>query len=93
MNKTLVEMIAVMQAAERGELIEVAHQRRGDWVPDSTPSWDWVCYDYRVKPQPKIIWVNEYSRDSVAHLTEDDAKAGVGSGVIRTAIKYVEAQD
>lgn len=91
MSKTLAEMIAVMQAAERGETIET-QQVDGNWVTNPSPSWNWGVYTYRVKPQPKVIYVNEYSDTVVAYSKEKDAVMGAGSPV-RKAVKYVEAQD
>lgn len=56
--KTLAEKFAVMQAAERGEKIEIRiHQ--GPWraTKNSDPLWNWVEYDYRVTQKPLEIVV------------------------------------
>lgn len=45
-------MISVMQAYRDGKEIEVVLIGRDDWRPSHTPSWDWECCDYRVKPEP-----------------------------------------
>ena len=52
--KTTKEMISVMQAYADGKKIE--HNLNGlisDAWEDCTPKWDWVTYDYRIKPEPK----------------------------------------
>lgn len=56
--KTLDEMIAVMQAARDGKLIERrswnANSLTG-WYPAAEPTWDWGLWDYRVKPEPRKV--------------------------------------
>ena len=94
MSMTLAEKIAVMQAAVRGETIECAINGREDWELNLSPAWNWDQFDYRVKPQPKVIWVNEYEDGGdVLHPSEVSARTHAGLLAIRTAVKYVEAQD
>lgn len=58
MAKTLAEKIAVMQAAERGEEIEVRACGSSDWhLPAQYFAWNWRDFDYRVKPKPQKFWV------------------------------------
>jgi len=52
--KSIDEMIAVMQSARDGKLIESAHSEEecGNlkyWVDDPSPTWSWANRDYRVK--------------------------------------------
>lgn len=57
MAKTLAEQIAVMQAAERGEEIEICsiyeENLQANWKKIKFPKWNWVDFDYRVKPKPQ----------------------------------------
>ena len=55
--KTTKEMIAVMQAFENGAEIEAKPIVVGDWEEETEPEWDWVSFDYRIKKQPKEIWM------------------------------------
>jgi len=58
---TTAEKIAVMQAFEAGKAIE--HTVKGKslpWLDTDEPWWDWVSYEYRVKPEPLTFWVNVY---------------------------------
>ena len=57
MAKTLAEKIAVMQAAERGEEIQLLYKYGLAWEDNSDPSWDWCNFDYRVKPKTQKFWV------------------------------------
>lgn len=51
MAKTLAEKIAIMQAAERGEEIEMCSLYGGEWRKVNHPAWNWIDYAYRVKKE------------------------------------------
>lgn len=51
--KDIKSMIAIMQAFAEGKKIETKHESRKDWESCSKPSWDWIHWDYRIKPEPK----------------------------------------
>lgn len=51
MAKTTKEKIEIMQAYERGELIE--NYNHGEWILCENPMWNWGYADYRVKPKFK----------------------------------------
>ena len=58
MAKTLAEKIAVMQAAERGEEIEIRAYGSSKWhLLAQYFAWNWRDFDYRVKPKPQKFWV------------------------------------
>ena len=59
MAKTLAEKIAVMQAAEPREEIEMKlkSDERESWQKLDDPLWNWGDFDYRVKPKPQKFWV------------------------------------
>ena len=49
---TLREKIEVMEAFERGEVIEYIPEYTNEWTETQTPEFDWrKCY--RIKPKPK----------------------------------------
>ena len=50
--KTIQEKIEIMQAYERGDQIQVKGSSI-EWIDIVSPKWDWINYDYRVKPKPK----------------------------------------
>ena len=52
--KTIQEKIEIMQAYERGEQIQVKGSDI-EWIDIVSPKWDWINYDYRVKPKPKYV--------------------------------------
>ena len=77
-------MIAVLQAAKEGKTIQYgARRNRGtdkNWGDASNPIWDWATYDYRVKPEPRRIWVNMYDdHRGFAHPSREQANARAGN--------------
>jgi len=57
--KTTQEMIEVMQAFCDGKQIQFLSNRSGVWVQTENPCWAWAVFDYRIKPEPKEIWVDD----------------------------------
>ena len=56
--KTLKEKIEVMQAALDGKEIET--KVYGGWDDQPSPEFNWIDFDYRIKPEPIEFWVNIY---------------------------------
>jgi hypothetical protein len=51
---TLDEMIAVLEAAKRGEKIEMRHGEY-DWMPNKTPTFNFEQCDYRIAPKKTLV--------------------------------------
>lgn len=92
---TRQEMAAVMLSEGPWE-----YRRRsiGDaWNTARTPTWDWDNFEFRVKPQPKVLWVNEYgeSGDSVsAYRSKGEAQRSfILNSTARCAVRYVESPE
>ena len=90
-------MIEIMQAYLDGKGIEVCNKAsKFKWVNTVIPSWDWISSDYRIKPKPKELWVNEIIYDdintvsSLAYQTKEDAINRAGPGIDKTAVHYKE---
>lgn len=45
-----IERIKVMQAFVDGKEVESKLRGTYDWGLDKNPSWNWLNYDYRIKP-------------------------------------------
>ena len=52
--KTTKEKIEIMQAYDRGEQIQISYDNNV-WEDVKSPGFNWVNYDYRVKPKPKYV--------------------------------------
>lgn len=66
---TIDEMIAVLEGARDGKVIECRVKGGTSWGDVKYPNWDFVCYDYRIKPEPMEWWVVD------GLLFEDEADA------------------
>jgi hypothetical protein len=89
------EIINVVSAHSSGKTLEYRHIRAvtEDWRACPVPRWNFECFDYRVKPEPRAIWVNECDNPSamytnVVHRSYDAAK-GFANTCCRT-VKYIE---
>lgn len=85
--KTLAQKIEIMQAAQRGETIEMQYlNRTGGWLEPSDQdkiAWNWDSFDYRVKPKaPREFWINIYPDQNPGnpHTTKHFADACARSG-------------
>ncbi len=65
---TIHEQIEVMQYYANGGKIEYKVQDI-DWVTVSTPNWNWVDCDYRIKPEP-------FKKEFIIIKTETDGWSG-----------------
>ena len=93
------EQITIIAALRDGNTIEWKRKscQHEPW-PWMTCNLDLVdpCFDfadciYRVKPEPKTIWVNEYDAGiSIAYRTRETAEREATPEVTRIAVQYRE---
>lgn len=98
---TTAEKIAVMQAFEEGKAIQykpsMAADVAGNWARSLGPLWNWDRYSYRIKPQPKVIYVNEldtgwrtYTRKDLADEAFYAMRRGCHGPEERQSIPFIE---
>jgi len=54
----------VMQAFVDGKVIQnrpIVMGSEGKWTAVTNPYWDFYNFEYRVKPEPRIVYVTEYT--------------------------------
>ena len=97
---TLDEMIAVLEAAKRGEKIEqfcTFSDHTQVWLPYAGNPFNFAAYDYRIapKPEPKLVahWpaickMTAYFMLADLFVSEEDAKNNIGAEFIRLATEY-----
>lgn len=91
---TVDQMIEVLTAYKAGKKIQFYHD--GKWIDchNNNPAFDFINTGYRVKPEPKVIWVNEYADGSgMTHLSEEMAKLAGRDYHTRVAVRYVESPE
>jgi len=90
---TIDEMIDVLQAAKRGETIQCRRKLGGDSWGDCLPLWSFDVLEYRVKPKPQELWVNEFTGGIRSyHKSRHDADAFKMPGRVR-CVRFVEAEE
>ena len=89
MSMTHDEMIAVIQAHKEGKEVEWRPTGAERWRL-ATPLWDFDTCEYRIKPEPKTIWVNEYDDDGYIYNNEQNAKRSAAGHALRVAVEYQE---
>ena len=94
-------MIEIMQAWADGKIIQCKENNgwHKGWVDVDTPRWNWSECEYRVKLEPKVVWINEYVGGDGNRFygagffsSKEDAKK---SGLNRNSrqIKFVEVME
>ena len=54
------QIIEVVTAFKNGKKIEYYVKISRQWEEITDPSWNFALVDYRVKPEPMELWVNEF---------------------------------
>lgn len=70
MSMTHDEMIAVIQAAKEGKTIQIKGNISGEWNDASGCRFNFVQCQYRIKPEPLVLWV--VYRGKCLHLSSDN---------------------
>ena len=89
------EMIAVIQAHKEGKLVQCRTTFTDNiWEDTLAPVWNFELFDYRIKSQPREIFIDEYENGlhmstARTYSTESISKHRLGYTFVRT-IKFVE---
>ena len=51
------ELIACIQAEERGEVVECTYVHKNEWFQHEEGVWDTTCFNYRIRRKPRKCWV------------------------------------
>ena len=85
-------MIAVIQHHEKGGKVQHTcknnNLRWNDMLEGQEPSWDFSCVNYRIKPEPLVLWLDVESNIVVQGLPFPFIS---GSGI--PARKFVEVTE
>ena len=56
----LKKMIEIMQHFENGGEVEISSKNGDCWTKITSPSWDWVYHEYRIKPEKQKITIEKW---------------------------------
>lgn len=71
--------VEIMQAYIDGKTIERDYGRSYGWIAEDAPDWDWLSWEYRIKPEePKYVFsdtdiTSVDGLGNVVHLHIEDA--------------------
>ena len=63
MSNTLDEMIEILQGFKEGKVVQVDDKMEGRWRSFTPPvnfKPNFKLYTYRIKPEPKVVWLNVF---------------------------------
>jgi len=91
------EKIEVMKAYDEGKTIEFSPRKsvysRPKWDFCPNPQWDWIGFEYRVKPEPREWYINMYA-DGRVHMYDNKSEADWWAGSNRKeCVKVREVLD
>ena len=87
---TLNEKIEVMIAFRDKKILQFKGRHCDEkWQVTTNPSWNWSEYTYRIMPEPRVIYVNEYEGMHTAYDKKEKAIQN-GGDIVRCGIKYIE---
>lgn len=87
------QMVNVLLAFDSGKKIQCRENGLSEWLDcNCAPSWNFRDYDYRIKPEPKTIWVCETYTGFHVFETEDMAKTRAKLSDCTKMRKYVEVE-
>lgn len=87
----LDEMIAVMQAAANGKVIETSYKDAGNWTQVNNPFWNWTDFDYRVKRVARVFYiVFNHSGNPVGPYCNESHAKDYATNIGGTYAKFVE---
>lgn len=86
------ELAPIIAAYGEGKTIEVSHN--GEWMAIVNPQFDIEPRAYRIKPEPRKVWINEYSdgRFGFPHSTKEEADTARSVDASRTLIACHELE-
>lgn len=92
MNKnTAKDYLPLVQALAEGKVIQLQYTN-GTWHKVEDPSFDLPAENYRIKPEPREIFVNEYKDrpNTTHHSKQSAASARMHGGVTRRYREVLE---
>lgn len=101
---TIDQQIEVLNLLKQGKTVQFRYKDSNplqEWTDCDSTWYSQVAsgnirmqvntYNFRAKPEPKIIWINEYpDKGYRIHLSKESANRYAAPDAIRVAVKYQE---
>lgn len=73
-RETATQLLPIITAFAEGKTIQKNVDQRG-WIDLSFPLFDGSPESYRIKPEPREFWVNQYDDDGFGRLFKSEIQA------------------
>ncbi len=91
MNKeNAKDYLPLVQALSEGKTLQRKTSSDSEWADITECAFTFDIECYRIKPEPRRIWVNEYESDGYFYSTKQEANEKAASNCRRIAVEYVE---
>lgn len=90
------EIIEVVQAHKDGKQIECRSRSlmsEGSWRITATPAWEFPNYDYRVKREPREVWIGVSKEHGYGPVYDSREMAWLTSPLTEGVIRFREVLD
>jgi len=93
------ELLPIIQAYAEGKYIQARDEATDLWFDVSSEDiyFENDYIEYRIKPEPKVIYVNEYKNHAYGYDTKEQAEEKhcgcIDCEPVRKAVRYIEASD
>ena len=96
-KQQIAHLTELSNAIDNGEVVERRRNKYAHWCEYTGISFPLHEYQYRVKPEPMVVYVNYYADTSIsAHRDKDLALTRASQAtraLIKTAVKFIEAEN
>ena len=92
-KEQIVKLLELDKAIDAGKEIQSRALFTKKWELSTGKEPKLNQFEYRVKHKPMVLYVNIYRDRFVGHTTVEDALELAANTAIRTAVKFIEAED
>jgi len=93
-GKDQIELMrAIVKAVDEGKEIQFRRVLKTDWFPKTSSGFDFINFEYRVKSEPLVMWVNvREDLSTFTYPSKEHAELCADHRSARIAVKMVEAE-
>lgn len=91
---TIDEMIAVLEAAKRGETIQSRPNGGSRWEDTPLPSWAFASREYRIKPrEPRVLYLLALDNGDICNVVYNGRDRAERQAAVTPGSRIVEFRE
>jgi len=79
------ELLPIIEAFANGKKVQWRLRKSDTWCNTDDPGFS-ERFEYRIKPEPRMFWINVYPHIMTAWDSEKRARGAADTGAIRIAV-------